>query len=451
MIKKLLIANRGEIVCRIIRTCREMGIQTVAVYSEADKDALFAREADESYHIGPANPVKSYLNIDAIMAVVKQSGSDAVHPGYGFLAESARFANAVKSSGVTWIGPPPQVLKTIESKLNAKIIAKEAGVPGIPGTEFIIKDAEDIREYAAENGLPILLKLDKGGGGKGIEMIRDESKIDEVFERITRIGKAAFDDSDCFIENEVICPRHIEVQFLADRYSDCICLGERECSIQRRHQKIIEESPSPVIKPQDRTILYDYTKSIVEAMGYEGAGTIEYLRAEDGSIYFMEVNARIQVEHPVTEMVTGIDIVRNQLRIGEGYKLELNQDDAEIIGHAIEARIYAEDPTTFAPSPGSITSLRLPPEKNGVLRLDHALENNSVVPPYYDPMLIKVIAWAEERIGAIEVLRSALRDIEIKGVNTTIDSNLIILENKKFIEGDFDVSFIDKEILVRNK
>ena len=451
MIKKILIANRGEIVCRLIRTCREMGIQTVAVYSEADKDALFVREADESYHIGPANPVQSYLNIDAIMAVVIQSGSDAVHPGYGFLAESARFAKAVKGSGVIWIGPPPQVLKTIESKLKSKRIAKEAGVPGIPGTEFIVKDAEDIRKYAAENGLPILLKLDKGGGGKGIEMIRVESKIDEVFERITRIGKAAFDDSDCFIENEVICPRHIEVQFLADRYKNCVCLGERECSIQRRHQKIIEESPSPVITSQDRAALYDYTKRIVAAMGYEGAGTIEFLREEDGSIFFMEVNARIQVEHPVTEMVTGIDIVRNQLRIGEGHELELKQDDAIIKGHAIEARIYAEDPTTFAPSPGSITALSLPLEKEGNLRLDHALENSCVVPPYYDPMLVKVIAWDEERNGAIEVLKSALREIDIKGVSTTIDSNLKILEHKKFVEGDFDVSFIEKEVLFRNK
>jgi acetyl-CoA carboxylase biotin carboxylase subunit len=446
MIKKLLIANRGEIVCRIIRACRDLGVKTVAVYSEADKDAYYAKQADESYHIGPANPVRSYLDIDAIINAAKKSGADAVHPGYGFLSENAAFATAVAEAGITWVGPSPQVLKTIESKLQCKVIAVAASVPVIPGTVTSVKDENDILDFVAEFGFPILLKLDKGGGGKGIESVKENDNVKEIYERVARIGYSAFSSPDCFIEKEIVRPRHIEVQFLADQYDHCVCLGERECSIQRRHQKIIEESPSPVVSAQDRNNLYDYTTKLVRAMGYQGAGTIEFLRSEDGQFYFMEVNARLQVEHPVSEMVTGIDIVRNQITIAAGQKLDFQQEDIQLNGHAIEARIYAEDPVNFTPSPGTITELHLP-QTDSVLRIEHALEAGGKVPPYYDPMLAKVITWGATRPVALQRLISALTQIHIEGVKTTILTNLKILDHQQYVAGTFDVSFIEKEIL----
>ena len=442
MIKKLLIANRGEIVSRIIRACQGLGIETVAVYSDADEGALFAKQAHEAFNIGPGNPMKSYLNIDAILDVGKRSGADAVHPGYGFLSENLSFATAVVSSGMTWVGPSAGVLEAIESKCYCRHIAHKVGVPVNPGTIDPVKDAEEISRFAKEFGFPIFLKLDKGGGGKGIEIVEEENRIQEVFERVSRIGLAAFHSSDVYVEKVLANPRHIEVQFLADHWGNCVCLGERECSIQRRHQKIIEESPSPVVTEKDRDTLFTHTLKLAHAMGYQGAGTMEFLRAENGNYYFMEINARLQVEHPVSEMLTGIDIVKSQLEIASGEKLALIQEEIKIKGHAIEARVYAEDPVSFQPSPGSIKKLSLPEETES-LRIDHALEQGGSVPPYYDPLLAKVIAWAPTRTEAVGRLTEALKGFHVEGVKTTIPLNLEIIKSTNFADGNYDTSFIE--------
>jgi acetyl-CoA carboxylase biotin carboxylase subunit len=441
IIRKLLIANRGEIVSRIIRTCRDLGIGTVAIYSEADRNAAFLKQADEAFLIGPANPVKSYLNIDALLEAGKSSGADAVHPGYGFLSENASFAEAVKCAGMTWVGPSSDVLKAVESKCYCRHIADGVGVPVNPGTLDPVKSVDEITEFARKHGYPIFLKLDRGGGGKGIEMIEDDSHVKEIFERVSRIGHVAFDSSDCYIEKVLFKPRHIEVQFLGDHDGHYACLGERECSIQRRHQKIIEESPSPVVTENEREMIFDYTMRLASAMGYQGAGTMEFLRSEHGVYYFMEVNARLQVEHPVTEMITGIDIVKNQLLIASGEQLPFTQEQVQRKGHAVEARIYAEDPLSFAPSPGTVRSLRLPTDLADV-RIDHALEENGTVPAFYDPLLAKVIAWGSSRAEAVSRLCAALQRFNIEGIKTTIATNFFILKSRDFAEGNFNTSFI---------
>ncbi len=439
--KKLLIANRGEIVSRIIRTCRDLGIGTVAVYSEADRNGAFLKQADEAFFIGPANPVKSYLNIDALIDAGKKSGADAVHPGYGFLSENASFAQAVTSSGMTWVGPSAKVLRAVESKCYCRQIADRVGVPVNPGTLDPVKSVEEIAQFARKHGYPIFLKLDRGGGGKGIEMIDDERRIKEVFERVSRIGHVAFGSSDSYIEKVLSSPRHIEVQFIGDGDGHYACLGERECSIQRRHQKIIEESPSAVVTERERELIFDYTVRLASAMGYQGAGTMEFLRSEHGVYYFMEVNARLQVEHPVTEMITGIDIVKNQLLVASGEQLPFTQEQVERKGHAIEARVYAEDPLTFHPSPGNVRSLRIPLDLEHV-RVDHALEENGTVPAFYDPLLAKVIAWGSTRPEAINRLCLALQRFNVEGVKTTIATNFFILRSRDFSEGDFNTGFI---------
>lgn len=446
MIKKLLIANRGEIVPRIIRTCRKLGIATVAVYSEADKNAFYLQLADEARLIGPANPVKSYLNIDAIIDAAEKSGADAVHPGYGFLSENASFAGAVASSGRTWVGPSPEVLKAIESKCYCRDLATKIDVPVVPGTVKPVQDPDEIRRFGFQFGFPIILKLDKGGGGKGIEIIsgQGQGQVRQAYERLSRIGQLAFASSDCYIEIKVDRPRHIEIQFVADGHGNIVCLGERECSIQRRYQKIIEESPSTAVTENDRKNLYQYTTRLVRAMNYQGAGTMEFLRSGDGKYFFMEINARLQVEHPVTEFVAGLDIVECQLRIASGGRLEVVQDDIRLSGHAVEARVYAEDPATFFPSPGQITKLRFPPGDAERLRIDHALEEGGVVPPYYDPLLAKVITWGRSRSEAVQLLKDTLSSFDIQGVKTTIPINLDIIGSSEFIEGSFNTSFIEK-------
>jgi len=443
MIKKLLIANRGEIVSRIIKACRDLGIETVAVYSDADEGALFAKQADKAFNIGPGNPMKSYLNIDAILDAGQRSGADAVHPGYGFLSESLSFATAVVSAGMTWVGPSAEVLEAIESKCYCRHIADEAGVPVNPGTLDPVKGVEEISQFAKEFGFPFFLKLDKGGGGKGIEIVEEENQIQEVFERVARIGLVAFHSSDVYIEKVLANPRHIEVQFLTDHSGNCVCLGERECSIQRRHQKIIEESPSPVVTEKDREALFTHTLKLARSMGYQGAGTMEFLRAQNGNYYFMEINARLQVEHPVSEMLTGIDIVKSQLEIASGEKLGLGQEEVEMKGHAIEARVYAEDPVSFQPSPGPLKKLRLPEETKS-LRIDHALEQGGTVPPYYDPLLAKVIGWGPTRPESATRLIEALNDFHVEGIKTTIPLNLMILKNRNFVDGNYDTGFIEE-------
>ncbi len=442
MIGKLLIANRGEIVIRIIKACRDLGIKTVAVYSDADKNAPFTREANEAYNIGPSIPTKSYLNIDTIIATAEKTGADAIHPGYGFLAENANFARATVSKGIIWVGPPPNVMSTIESKCYCRQIADWIHIPIVPGTVTPIKNVDEIYQCFSELGCPLFLKLDKGGGGKGIEEINRAEEIEEVYDRAKRIGQLAFNSTDCYIEKKLERPRHIEVQFIADNYGNYISLGERECSIQRRHQKIIEESPSPVVNEEERERLSKWTIKLAQAMEYKNAGTMEFLRAEDGNFYFMEVNARLQVEHPVTEFVTGIDIVKNQLKIASGEGLEIKQKDIKVNGHAIEARIYAENPNTFHPSPGTIQELSLPASSTYV-RIDHALERGISVSPYYDPLIAKVIVWGKSRDEAIATMKNALAHFDVKGVDTTVSVNEQIINSKEYVNGELNTEFMD--------
>jgi len=439
-----LVANRGEIVARVIRTCQKLRIKTVAVYSDADRNFSYLKHADEALHIGPSNPIKSYLNVEAILDAVKASGADAVHPGYGFLSENSHFAEAVVAGGVTWVGPPPAVLKAIDSKSACRKIAGDAGVPAVPGTVDIVRDVETILLFASEHGYPVVLKLDKGGGGKGIEQVNHEGQVKDAFEKLSRIGLMAFGHPESYVEKRILNPRHIEVQFLADSFGDCVCLGERECSIQRRYQKIIEESPSPAVTEADRKALFLHTTCLAKAMGYVGAGTMEFLRSERGEYFFMEVNARLQVEHPVTEFLTGIDIVEKQLRIAAGERLGCRQEDVTFEGHAIEARIYAEDPVSFCPSPGTITRLRLPATDSPGLRIDHAMDEGGVVPPYYDPLLAKVIAHGETREAAIERLKTTLAHFHVEGIKTTIPANLLILNSREYAEGDLHTGFIER-------
>lgn len=441
MIQKLLIANRGEIAVRIIRACRNLGIKAVAVYSEPDRDALFVRMADEAFFIGPANPVKSYLNIDALIGAAKESGADAVHPGYGFLSENALFADAVDLNGFTWVGPSAVALRIVESKCACRRIADDAGIPVIPGTLNPVKDVQEIIEFAKKCGYPVFVKLDKGGGGKGLEIMTSASDASAIYEKIGRIGQIAFSCSDCYVEKAFVRPRHIEVQFIADESGNVVCLGERECSVQRRHQKIIEESPSVIVTDEDRERLFDYTVRLVKAMKYKNAGTMEFLRSQSGDYHFMEVNARLQVEHPVTELVSGIDIVEAQIKIAGNERFEIIQDDVKLDGHAIEARVYAEDPFSFKPSPGTIHKIQFP-EQGKHLRIDHALEENCKVPAFYDPLLAKVIAWNRTRPEALSRLLEAMQEFVIEGILTTIPTNIRILEDYRFKAGEIDTRFI---------
>ena len=442
MVKRLLIANRGEIVTRITRTCKKMGIATVVVYSEADANMPYVKTADEAVLIGPANPMQSYLNIDAIINAARKTGAHAVHPGYGFLSERGAFAEAVEAAGITWVGPPPQVLKSISSKSYCRKIANSVNVPVIPGTLTIVEHPAAVIEFGNSNGWPVFLKLDKGGGGKGIERVGGANEAKKVFERATRIGEMAFGSGACYMETVVDSPRHIEVQFLADNFGNCVCLGERECSVQRRHQKIIEEAPSVVVTPDERRELFERTVRIISKIGYRGAGTLEYLRSREGKYFFMEINARLQVEHPVTEFLTGIDIVKQQLAIASGEALDLAQSGVHANGHAIEARIYAEDPETFVPSPGTIAALTFPAE-DPKIRIDHALKAGNSVPPYYDPLLAKVIAWGDDRADAVNRLKQALSDFHVEGVKTTTALNIKILGSPEFQSGNINTNFID--------
>lgn len=448
MINKILIANRGEIAKRIISTCKKMNIKTVVVYSDADKDSLYIKDADESYYIGKSAPAKSYLNIDVLKEAIINTGADAIHPGYSFLSESAQFAEAVEEAGAIWIGPSSNVLKNIESKCYCRIIADKLDVPITPGSIKPIADSSEIINIANKIGYPILLKLDKGGGGKGIQKIQgneSEQIIKTMYESLQCIGSMAFASDDIYVEKEIINPRHIEVQFFADAYGNVVCLGERECSIQRRYQKIIEESPSVIVTQEERNTLYTYTRKIAKEMGYTGAGTIEFLRTEEGKYYFMEINARLQVEHPVSEFVTGKDFVKLQIDIANGKKLEFNQEQIVLDGHAIECRIYAEDPRTFKPSPGKINRLILPDTSSGNVRIDHAIYEGFKVSPFYDPMLAKLIVKGKNRRECINNMINALKEFTIEGVSTTTKVNLAIMRDKNYAEGNFNTSFLDIE------
>jgi len=447
-IRKVLIANRGEIAVRIIRTLKKLGITSVAVYSDADKGALHTKIADEAYYIGPSNPLKSYLNVDAIIEAVKKSSADAVHPGYGFLAESYKLAKAVEDIGVIWIGPPSKVMERLESKTYLRSTASRLGIPVVPGSLKPVSKDEALK-IAINIGFPVLLKADKGGGGKGIRKVSNPEELSVVFDSASREALLAFGSSDLYVEKYLDRPRHIEIQVLMDLYGNVVTLGERECSIQRRYQKIIEEAPSPVVDRKTREYLSQMASLIVREVGCLPACTVEFLRDNEGNFYISEINKRIQVEHPVTEMLTGVDIIEQQIRIMSGEQLSI-KSVLEFNGVAIEARIYAEDPdNNFMPSPGVINYLEIPSIDN--IRIDHALEIGTKIPPYYDPLIAKVIAKGENRLEAIERLKFALESFKINGIKTNISFIIKIIESPDFKKGEIDTQLVERKFLRENK
>jgi len=443
LFKKILIANRGEIALRIIRTCKELGIKTVAVYSEADRYSLHVRFADEAVCIGPGPSKESYLNIPRIIAAAEITNAEAIHPGYGFLAENAMFAEICESSGIKFIGPTPDAIEAMGDKALAKETMRKAGVPVIPGSDGVVETLEQAREIANEIGYPIMLKAAAGGGGKGMRMVRNDEELENAWQTARAEAEAAFGNPAVYIEKFIEKPRHIEIQILADEHGNVIHLGERDCSIQRRHQKLIEESPSPIVTPELREAMGQAAVKGAKSVKYRNAGTIEFLVDKDGNFYFMEMNTRIQVEHPVTEMVYGIDIVREQIRIASGEKLGIKQKQIKPNGHAIECRINAEDPFNgFRPSPGKITALHFPGGFG--VRVDSHIYQEYVVPPYYDSMIAKLIVHAKNRDEAIARMLRALDEFVIEGIHTTIPFHIKILNSPQFRSGvDYDTKYID--------
>ncbi len=440
--RKILIANRGEIACRIIWACKEMGIRTVAVYSEADRDSLHVRFADEAICIGPPPSAQSYLNIPAVISAAEIANVDAIHPGYGFLAESAYFAEICEACNIKFIGPRPSVIRMMGDKVEARRAAQEAGLPILQGSPEPLETEEEALKLAREIGFPVIVKAAAGGGGRGMRIVRTESELGHALETASNEAAAAFKNGDVYIERYIERPRHIEIQVLADEHGECIHLGERECSIQRRHQKLLEEAPSPVLSVDLRTRMGDAAVAACKRIGYSNAGTIEFLLDEDNKFYFMEMNTRIQVEHPVTEMVTLADIVRNQIRIAEGEPLGYTQDDLMIVGHSIECRINAENPDTFVPSPGLITAFNLPGGPG--VRVDTAAYPGYFVPPYYDSMIAKLIVHARTRELAIARMRRALGAMVIEGIKTTIPLHLKIMDDPKFRAGELSTKFMEE-------
>ena len=443
MIDKILIANRGEIAVRIIRACREMGIQTVAVYSEADKEALHTQLADEAVCIGPAASAESYLNMQNIISATLVSGADAIHPGFGFLSENSRFAELCEQCNITYIGPSSDVIRKLGNKSEARNTMVNAGVPVIPGSKEPVYDVQTGAEIAAEIGYPVIVKAALGGGGKGMRVAQTPEEFSKSFQTAQKESQMAFGDGTMYIEHFVEHPRHIEFQILADKYGNVVHLGERDCSIQRNHQKMIEESPSVALTPELRAKMGEAAVKAAKAAHYTNAGTIEFLLEKSGSFYFMEMNTRIQVEHPVTEWVTGIDLIKEQIRIADGQKLSVKQEDIQITGHAIECRINAENPEkNFRPSPGTITDVHFPGGEG--VRVDTAVYAGYTVPPYYDSMLAKLIVHAEDRESAICKMQSALGEVIIEGIDTNVDYQYMILHNPDFVSGNIDVEFISQ-------
>ena len=446
MLKKVLVANRGEIAVRIIRACKEMNIKTVAVYSEIDKDAMHTRLADEAICIGPANSSKSYLNFKNIIEAANITGADCIHPGFGFLSENSQFAKICEESNIKFIGPSYKVIELMGNKSNAKELMKSAGVPVVPGSDGSIKDIAEAEKIAEKIGYPIMLKASAGGGGKGIRIVNSREELAQNYNLVKQEAKVSFNDDEIYIEKFIKNPRHVEIQILADEYGNVIHLGERDCSIQRRNQKIIEETPSTAIDDKLRSKMGDAAVKAAKASGYSSCGTIEFLVDSDKNFYFMEMNTRIQVEHPITEMRTGIDIVKNQIKIAAGEKLKLKQKNVEFRGHSIECRINAENPSKkFMPCQGTITGLNLP-GGNGV-RIDTAIYEGYTIPPTYDSMIAKIITHGDTRNEAISKMKRALEEIVIEGVDTNIDFLFKIITNPNFIRGNFDTSFVEKEIL----
>lgn len=443
MIKKVLIANRGEIAVRIIRACREMGIETVAVYSEADREALHTKLADEAVCIGPAASSESYLSMDRIISATIVTGADAIHPGFGFLSENAKFAELCERCHITFIGPKAKVIASLGNKQEARNTMITAGVPVIPGSEKSVCEVMEGTEMADRIGYPVIIKAALGGGGKGMRTAYSSEEFEQSFQTAQKEAQMAFGDGTMYIEHYVENPRHIEFQILADHYGNVIHLGERDCSIQRNHQKMIEESPSVALSEELREEMGKAAVKAAKAAGYVNAGTIEFLLDKNGSFYFMEMNTRIQVEHPVTEWVTGIDLVKEQIRIASGEKLSYTQEEVRLDGHAIECRINAENPEKgFRPSPGTITDMYLPGGKG--IRIDSAVYSGYCIPPYYDSMIAKLIVWAENRQEAIRKMQSALGETVIEGIDTNIDYQYEILNHPDYLSGNVDVEFIQK-------
>ncbi|MDT3415240.1 MULTISPECIES: acetyl-CoA carboxylase biotin carboxylase subunit [Brevibacillus] len=442
MFQKVLIANRGEIAVRVIRACRELGIRTVAVYSEADRDALHVKMADEAYCIGPTASKDSYLNIANIMSVATKVGADAIHPGYGFLAENADFAEICAACNITFIGPDPEAIVKMGDKSTAKETMKAAGVPTVPGTDGLIEDIDDAIRTANEIGYPVMVKATAGGGGRGMRVAVNDEDLEKAIRQAQSEAKTAFGNPGVYLEKFVEGPRHVEIQIMADKYGNVVYLGERDCSIQRRHQKLIEEAPSPALSEELRKQMGEAAVAAAKAVNYHGAGTVEFLVDKYGQFYFMEMNTRIQVEHPVTELVTGIDLIKEQILVAAGQPLSFSQDDVKLNGWAIECRINAENPAkNFMPSPGRINNY-LAPGGFGV-RVDSAAYAGYTIPPYYDSMIAKLIVWGKDRQEAIERMKRALGEFVVDGITTTIPFHLKVMDHEVFISGEFDTKFLD--------
>ncbi len=445
MFKKVLVANRGEIAVRIIRACREMGIRTIAIYSEADKNALHTTLADEAICIGPAISRKSYLNIKAILEAACVMGADSIHPGYGFLSENAKFAKLCEEIGLKFIGPSSDIIELLGNKSKAKETMKKAGVPVVPGSEGILKSKEEALKLAEEIKYPIMLKASAGGGGKGIRIVNSKNELEKAYDLVKQEAKSAFNDESIYLEKFIQNPRHIEIQVLADEHGNCIHLGERDCTIQRNNQKVIEETPSSLIDEKTRERIGQIAINAAKEIGYTNAGTIEFLLDKDKKFYFMEMNTRIQVEHPITEMLTGIDLVKEQIKIASGEELEYKQKDIKLSGHSIEARINAENPSKkFRPCPGLITGLHLP-GGNGI-RVDTAIYSGYTIPPTYDSMIAKIIAHGKNRGEAISKLKSAVAELVVEGIDTNVEFILDILNNADFVTNNYDTSFIERNM-----
>ena len=446
MLQKILIANRGEIAVRIIRACREMGIRTVAVYSEADENSLHKTLADEAICIGPAASSKSYLNMKAILEAACLTGADSIHPGFGFLSENASFAKICNDMGIKFIGPSGDLINLLGNKSKAKETMKKAGVPVVPGSEGLIKNKEEAIELAEKIKYPVILKASAGGGGRGIRIAYSKEELEKSYDIVKQEAKISFGDDSIYLEKFIENPRHVEIQILADEHGNCIHLGERDCSIQRRNQKIIEETPSMAINDKTRKKMGQVAVKAVKEIGYTNVGTIEFLVDKNQDFYFMEMNTRVQVEHPITEMVTGIDIIKEQIKIASGQKMLLKQEDIKFTGHVMEARINAENSDkNFMPCPGKITGLHLP-GGNGI-RVDTAIYAGYTVPANYDAMIAKIIAQGKNREEAIAKLRSAIAELVVEGIDTNTDFILKILENENFKTNQYDTSFVEKEML----
>jgi acetyl-CoA carboxylase biotin carboxylase subunit len=442
MFQKILIANRGEIALRILSACKELGIRTVAIYSEADRNALHVRFADEAICIGPPRSSESYLNIPQVISAAEIANVDAIHPGYGFLSENANFAEVCEASHIAFIGPSPEVIRMMGEKDRARREMSAAGLPIIPGSPGVVADEDSAKKIASEIGYPVIIKAAEGGGGRGMRLVRNPDDLLQLFRTARTEAEQAFGSANVYIEKFIEHPRHIEFQVLGDRHGNVIHLGERECSLQRRHQKVLEESPSPALTKQMRAKIGTQVVEALRKVGYSSAGTVEFLRDANGSLYFIEMNARIQVEHPVTEMVTGVDLVKSQIRLAAGEKLEDVVGEVHFRGHAIECRINAEDPETFRPSAGRITAFRVPGGPG--IRIDTAMYADGVIPPYYDSLIAKLISYGHDRAEAIARMKRGLEGFIVEGIKTTIPLHKRILVEPDFVAGKFDTHFLER-------